>query len=221
MAFLDKNDRVFDVILTEDGIKALSKGNLRYAYFVAFDDQIDYDPVISNSSSLSAESLLDERAKQIEETPLFEAFVIQTPESRKDIVQSLVLSSSLYDAADGYRIIPQFVSDQTGSFSIEIQQQTVEDKNYRTYRGKSTAVNIIGKIEGDVEQSSISDGFEIEVFLSGSDGLVKLERLEDRSGFVRFNDEITIIPDRETGFGGSRKWVENQETLINSIVKNL
>ena len=205
MAFLDKNDRVFDVILTEDGIKALSKGNLRYAYFVAFDDQIDYDPVISNSSSLSAESLLDERAKQIEETPLFEAFVIQTPESRKDIVQSLVLSSSLYDAADGYRIIPQFVSDQTGSFSIEIQQQTVEDKNYRTYRGKSTAVNIIGKIEGDVEQSSISDGFEIEVFLSGSDGLVKLERLEDRSGFVRFNDEITIIPDRETGFGGSRK----------------
>lgn len=199
MAFLDKNDRVYDILLTEDGIRALSRGQLNYSYFVVFDDEIDYDPFLPLSSSYSQEQLVEERNKQIEETLLLESPVIKAKSSRIDNEQSLAPRYNLFDAADGFKIIPKFLANPSGSFSIEVQQQTVDDKKYHYYRGKSTQVSISAKLEGDNEQSSISSGFEIEYFSSGSTGLVPFDAKRDKLQRDLFEDQIIIFSDRESG----------------------
>lgn len=42
MSFLDKKERVLDIILTQHGRKRLAKGEFQPKYFAFSDDEIDY-----------------------------------------------------------------------------------------------------------------------------------------------------------------------------------
>lgn len=54
MGFLDKKERVMDIILTQHGRKKLAKGEFRPKYFAFTDDEVDYQ--VENFSQLSSSS---------------------------------------------------------------------------------------------------------------------------------------------------------------------
>jgi hypothetical protein len=71
--FLDKQDRIIDMVLTGYGKTLLSKGDLRFVYWAPFDDEVDYDPYISQSGSMTAVQLSSSRQDFIESTLVREA----------------------------------------------------------------------------------------------------------------------------------------------------
>lgn len=55
MGFLDPKERVLDIVLTDTGKQLLLKGELRFSYWIPFDDEVDYqsleDPLIVEATS--------------------------------------------------------------------------------------------------------------------------------------------------------------------------
>lgn len=55
MGFLDPKERVLDIVLTDTGKQLLLKGELRFAYWIPFDDEVNYqdlnDPLIVEATS--------------------------------------------------------------------------------------------------------------------------------------------------------------------------
>lgn len=51
MSFLCPKERLVDFILTQHGRKLLTQGKLKVKYWRAFDDEVDYQTVISTTGS--------------------------------------------------------------------------------------------------------------------------------------------------------------------------
>lgn len=45
--FLDAGERVIDLVLTDTGKQLLLNGKLRFAYWIPFDDEVNYQPVVT------------------------------------------------------------------------------------------------------------------------------------------------------------------------------
>lgn len=68
--FLDPKERVLDMILTETGKQLLMKGELRFVYWIPFDDEVDYNPNVVNLDLGHAQQTVEERKRELMETPL-------------------------------------------------------------------------------------------------------------------------------------------------------
>lgn len=59
MSFLDSKERIMDILLTQEGRKRLSQGNLQIKYYRFFDDEVDYQtPFFINSIQIQSTSSL-------------------------------------------------------------------------------------------------------------------------------------------------------------------
>lgn len=68
--FLDPKERVIDMVLTETGKQLLMKGELRFVFWVPFDDEVDYNPPITSVDFGHEQQTLDQRKQELIETPL-------------------------------------------------------------------------------------------------------------------------------------------------------
>lgn len=54
MSFLDPKERIMDIILTQEGRRLLSQGNLQVKYYRFFDDEVDYQIETSSESDIGS-----------------------------------------------------------------------------------------------------------------------------------------------------------------------
>lgn len=194
MGFLDRKNRVLDVVLTEEGRRQLALGELEFAFFSLHDDGIDYDPTISESGSLDEQALTARRIELIESTPCLEATIV--PNDRKlNRSAGGQPSSFLYQAADRYTRLPAPSIVPSASLAIEASQARDGDLYERT---SQTSAVVSLRYVGDIDQAATKE-FTVRVMGSSSDGLEALPKRADLDGRPSFGPFVVVIPDAEVG----------------------
>lgn len=214
MGFLDKNTRVVDIILTDCGRELYSKGELDFVYYAFSDDEVDYDPFISNSGSLSLDELRQEKDKQIEATLVREAIFGYSGGNNSLAKDTTNIQNLLFTIPQGQKIVPEVVlSPNIESGSIESKQQKViervvnrdfngdvisvtseSDKGHRKFKAQKLVIDVT--IDDFFDKSS-RDGFSIKIFESGSSGLVQMNQKRDRRNITSFSNDLQLYKDEE------------------------
>lgn len=185
MGYLDKQSRVIDVILTEQGRKLYATGRLDFAYFGLFDDCIDYDPV-AGSGSFSD----DDREAQIEATPVFEAPFIKDV---RGTIAPLEPTAHAFTAAPGYTVIPTMQGPIDGDSVTLMADQRRDGDTYR--RTGTSLAQIDMEVIGEAERGN--PGFIVRVLSSGSSGLQPLEFRRDLDARRAVDPFIAVAIDSE------------------------
>lgn len=210
--FLDKNIRINDFILTDYGKEKLSKGELRFKYYTFSDDDIDYDPYISNSASLSDSALTSSKEEQIENSLTRESVVGIKGGTNNSSEDHTNIRNILFTMPQGQKILPEFkFTPDVLSGSIEVQQQKIQDKfvnvdennnvinDFGTVdRGFDSFVSSKFLIDCNIENyfdDIVLDGFEIEIFESGSDGLREITHRRDGRNTVSYSGDLKLYGD--------------------------
>jgi len=176
MGFLDKTERVLDIVLTREGRRQLSEGHLDFRYFVLFDDEVDYDPYVANSGSLTEDGFKEARQALTEDTLVFEAIHGRLITEVSDADHTLGPRSPLFDMPQGQTILPKLavVPDVTSSI-MSVTQAVVsshgpKNRPAAALRQKPT----VSTFELDVKNyfdDSLDQGVWVRLFTSGSEGL--------------------------------------------------
>ena len=209
--FLDQNTQVMDVVLTNRGNQLLSQGKLRFVYWSVFDDEVDYDPVIMGSGSLTSTQLSETRQQHIELTPVREATTGYSRGLNFLMLDQTNVSASLFSMPQGSVYIPRM----TGSFgsstgSIQVQQQKlqfltlVRDQNGNVIdqigpydqgydRFDSSVVDIsLGYAPGSFPNTLVPNGFLVKVYSSSSNGYVLVPERVDSQGRTSYNNDLLL-----------------------------
>jgi len=208
--FLDKNDRVVDMVLTGYGKSLLSKNGLRFVSWVPMDDEVDYNPFLSNSGSLTVLQLSSSISEQIEYCPVREATTGYKTLNRT-LVDTTNGNDTIFTIAQGQKIVPLI---RTGSLPVSLlittdQRKVVDLLDKKDYSGKT--VELLGPVDRgfqrlktskkDLEVSFVNgsypqehkvSGFFVRVFSSGSDGYIEIDPKLDEKGNVTYNGELQV-----------------------------
>lgn len=214
--FIDKNTRILDMVLTNYGKKLLSDGNLNFCYWTAFDDEIDYDPFISTSSSLSEEELLEAVYTSIETTPIREA--TSGYRSGNKIGEDRTnLNNPMFTVPQGQEILPRSVFPDDSTREVETLQRRIikvfsapktgpnniphlepVDIGIERFIGNKSGVTLELAYENDSFPTDFQpEGFHITVLKSGSSGYTEVSPRYDLKNDLTFGNEIRILPDSE------------------------
>lgn len=185
MGYLDKQNRVVDVTLTEKGKKLFASGELDFAYFGLFDDCIDYDPYDPNEITDETRELI------IESTPVLEAPSI--PDVR-GTTAALEPTDHIFTAAAGYVQLPKMIAPIDGTSLDLYSDQRNEGGSYR--RTGTSLAQIDLDVIGDTEPGD--PGFIIRVLSSGSNGLSKTTFKRDLAARRAIDPFIAVAIDDET-----------------------
>jgi len=207
--FLDKNDRIVDMVLTGEGKRLLSLGQLGFVYWRAFDDEVDYSPFVSQSGSMTDEQFLAAVEEQIESTPVREA---TTGYRQHNLLgeDKTNVQNPLFTMPHGQVVLPRAdFGDATGSIGISVKQQKIVS----VYESKDQSGNIIqssGPVDSGCRRfdTSVSgrefrlsgfsqdyrpDGFFVRVLESGSHGYSDVPaRLAEDNG-ICFGADLELI----------------------------
>ena len=140
MGFLDKNEDVIDMVLTGVGQKLLSQGKLRFVYWMPFDDEVDYDPYVAASGSMSVAEVTSSKVLQTEN-----GLVREAVSGYKDInpfhLDRTNVNRPLFSIPQGQTTIPKIVKvHRTGSATIDLKLQKVVDwYSKKDHRGDKVA----------------------------------------------------------------------------------
>jgi hypothetical protein len=205
--FLDKNNRVVDLILTGLGKSQLSLGKLNFMYWAPFDDEIDYTPYISQSGTMDSATLSSSISDQIENSLITEAVTGYRPLDHRG--QDLTnVRKPIFTMPHGQTRLPTMVLvsssgsdlsltvDQSKLFDLLIkrdlmgnvsQQLGPFDRGY--VRSDSSAESITLSHDG-FPPDHRSDGFLIKVLTSGSDGFSDSSSNRDLSNQISFDEDL-------------------------------
>src|SRR5580704_7370511 len=119
--FLDKQTRIIDMVLTAAGRNLLSRGKLNFTYWMSFDDEIDYQPFISQSGTMTALQFSSSLYDEIESTPIREA-VAGYQITNMIMGDTTNVIRPLYTMPQGQATIPRMTSSggPTGSVGIQV-----------------------------------------------------------------------------------------------------
>lgn len=213
MGFLDKQDRVIDMVLTDEGKRLLSLGELEFSYYAFFDDEVDYSPYIPNSSSLSSADLSASIVREIEATPVREAtvgsnfshalsgrdctnvnrpiFTMPHGQGFLPRVELVLPSSGTVEVSQRQREVVYIKRDDTGK---PIQQIGPASKGYERFHAGVATIDV--RLKDFFEHS---DGFLLRVFSSGSDsGLKEIFSKRDFRNDRSYSLETKIFVDDES-----------------------
>lgn len=210
MGFLSKETDVIDMVLTGLGQNLLSQGKLRFVYWMAFDDEIDYDPYVANSGSLSVVEVTASKTTQIENGPVREA-VTGYKNSNPIHLDRINVNLPLFTVPQGQTTLPKIIKvHRTGSLSLNLKMQKVIDK----YSKKNNNGNKIveesvdrGWHHSEATQQSFEyrytpnsfppehqlEGIKIRVFSSGSGGLIEINPKHDLNDDVAFKSDLKLV----------------------------
>lgn len=207
--FLDKTDRVVDMILTGEGKSLLSSGDLRFVYYAFFDDEIDYDPFFHASSSLSSEQMSASLQESIECTPIREAILGQMVGSR-DIRNTTNGTSVLFTMPQGKTVLPRIqITPSTTSGTLEVSQRKLQDL-YVKRDGSGLVIDQMGPYDQGYERFSTAvlnfqptvqdffdedhqEGFLVRAYFSGSEGLVETKEKRDLSYDLSYFNNLKLV----------------------------
>jgi len=210
--FLDKKSRVVDMVLTDYGKELYSKGTLRFKYYAFSDDEVDYDPWISESGSLSNVELTSSKIDHIEDTLVREAVFgrqfDEAPVSRDQTnIQRL-----MYTMPQGQKILPKLkLSPDVISGSVSSVQQKIErvsvtrdqygnivDRSEPQSLGyekfKASRLTFDFKVE-DFFDESRTKGVLIRIFSSGSDGFTEIRNKKDLENILSYSNDLRVLTD--------------------------
>ncbi len=210
--FLDKRERVIDMILTDHGRDLLSRGKLEFAYYSFFDDEVDYQPCISTSGSMSSAELSASVLQQIEATLVREATTGYRSGDMR-MRDTTNVHDMLFTVPQGQTIVPEMelvpdvLSGSVGAKQRKVTEVTVKRDNHGRIREKIGEVDLgFEKFEAssfvielgltDMQQS---DGYLVETFLSGTEGLRRLESKRDADGVLSYLPDVRVHIDEGQG----------------------
>jgi len=198
--FLDKKTRVWDAVLTGHGRTLLSQGRLDFAYWGAFDDEVDYVPYVHASASLSSEEYHQTLRGLIEGTPVMEAVPGRRVPDHSGS-ERIGMTSVLFDVPPGVRRLP-VARFHSGSVLLSGSQNAVTIQGRRSKDG-SANVQTLGyeQVDGDEEtlefflEGDLGDspeGFHFRFFLSGSSGLREVFAKRDDANDLSFGLGLVV-----------------------------
>lgn len=224
MGLLDKNQDVIDFILTEEGKRLRSTGELRFAYYAFFDDEMDYNPVISNSGSLTAMQFTSSQIQQMEESIIKEAV-----SGYKDFnilgLDHTNVFRPLFTIPQGQNIVPKVVSvHKTGSIELKINQKAILDVFTKTDEFGNVLEQVGPVVRGytrfNVEdftfeyqytpnsypQEVALEGIRLQTFLSSSNGYIEVDPRHDLNDNVSFRNDLILNPVKNDVIKPKRKY---------------
>ena len=198
MGFLDPKERVQDVVLTQEGRRQLAAGILEFRYFSVHDDEMDYGPLVYASASFDDDGLQQYLRDVIEDTPIMEAAVGKPALQVRDIDNSVVPRSYLFDARDASGIVPTLsIVPAVTSSLIRVDQASIIDEARQVNTG------VVRRAEGSLDVSptlvgfSPGQGFSVTLLMSGSDGLEEITPSYDSLGRRSYGLHLHISVDEE------------------------
>jgi len=212
--FLDKNTRVIDMVLTDYGKELYSKGELQFSFYAFSDDEVDYNPWISNSGSLTSVALTASIQEQVEATLVREA-VFGKPRNMCPVAKDQTnIKELLFTIPQGQKTLPRItISPDSLSGSIHsIQQKIQRSVVHRDSEGST--INKAENIDLGFKTSNASkyvidfdlkeflnkesnEGFLIRLFSSGSGGLVELTHKRDLDDVLSYSNDVRLFLDED------------------------
>jgi hypothetical protein len=209
--FLDKNTRVVDMVLTLEGKQLLSRGELQFVYFALFDDEIDYDPYISQSGSMSAQQLSGTKADLIENQPVREAvsgYRMGMNMSGSDFTN---VYRPLFTMRQGSQYLPRLTASDAphGPVTLEVKQQKHQviytktdqhgnvvqqqgpiDMGYDRYDPEDIRFNMELLPLDVAPDKQHQEGILVRVFKTGSEGIIEVKDRRDANNDMSFNNDL-------------------------------
>lgn len=214
--FLDRNTRIIDMVLTNYGKSLLSKGELNFCYWTPFDDEVDYDPYIATSGSMTEDQLSDALHQSIETAPVREATTgyRQFNVSGSDFTN---VHRPMFTAPQGQVVLPRAVISSSGDTNLVTYQRRVT----RIYQGRDKNgkyVNSLEPINLGIERFDSKgftldlfykkdsfpadfqpEGFHVVVLRSGSSGWTEVEPRRDMSNDISYMNDVRIFTGMKGG----------------------
>jgi len=143
--FLDPEQRVIDMVLTDTGKQLLMKGQLRFVYWIPYDDEVDYNPptYVEPGSTMS----LPEISQIMTETPLVREATLGYRGLNFVAMDTTNVHRPMYSVPPGVGVaghpfpLPQMSVDQA-ALAISMSQQPLKV----TYIKKDSGGQIIQQI---------------------------------------------------------------------------
>jgi hypothetical protein len=210
MGFLDKKDRVIDMVLTDEGKRQLSAGELELSFYAFFDDGVDYDPWVAESGSLDADALLARKRQLIEDTLSLEAtpglsyrrlqndletietnYPLHTMPQNKDVLQRISYNPDTLSGS--IRVVERRVQELR---VVRDQSNNIVESSGPYDRGFEVLESGVFRLEADVlEGLPSSQGFKVSILRSGSDGLDVVEPKLDFDEVLSYGADLKLFID--------------------------
>lgn len=226
--FIDRNTRIVDMVLTNYGKRKLSNGDLRFCYWIPYDDEIDYDPYVSqnfsgtftlsgskpglsgftiiSSGTLTSEQLSASIDSLIESTPIREATTGYRNFNRSGSDFTNV-HRPMFTMSQGQNILPRANFPITGSREVQAFQRGVykrydsfdEQKMLGIERFNSSKFELDFSYKKDAFKDKTSlEGFFIQIFSNESSGWYRLLPRRDSNNNITYNNDINMFVDGES-----------------------
>jgi hypothetical protein len=210
--FLDKRERVVDMVLTSRGKLLLSQGNLNFVYWVVFDDEIDYTPFLYGTDQLSEPDLSALVLSQVESALVREATTGYREFDRSGSDHSNVFRP-LFTMPQGQQVLPRMrviEGDPESSTALSTKQTKVSEVQLLV-DAAGNSVQSLGPFDrgydhSEPEASSFElgysqdgyppehrfEGFLVRVYDSGSEGFREIGQRHDLQNDSCYNDDMKI-----------------------------
>jgi hypothetical protein len=209
--FLDSKERIIDLVLTGVGRSLLSQGKLKFAYWIPYDDEIDYDPYVNTSASLTSAELETAKHNLTEDPLIVEAatgYALNNQQNRDKVN----VNRPLYTLPRSSHVLPtMMIAGIDGGIDIEMEQKAYIRKYF--YQGatgqsieipgsgqvsdvdrkNSTEANVEMSYSGSFGEGYTSDGFLITVYSSSSQGFVEISHKRDSQGSIAYKNDLKIV----------------------------
>jgi hypothetical protein len=217
--FLDSKERIIDMVLTSIGKSLLLKGDLRFRYWIPFDDEVDYDPPNVTTrenqteqerklelieSPMTREATLGYRGLNFREedtTNVYRPMFTAPPGVGHSYpVPRMVVSSGAVDiSVDQWKVSKLY--QQCSPSGDEILKSIAVDVGFQ--RKSSAEANIdAGYPEESFPEGTAAQGFLVTVYLSSSikadelgqviGGYQEVLHNRDAAGDITFRNDIKL-----------------------------
>jgi len=218
--FLDPKERVIDMVLTDVGKSLLLKGDLHFVYWIPFDDEVDYNPIIHESASLDARDLQMSSTMKTEDPLIREATMGYRGLAYTEVDTTNVYRP-MYSAPPGvgqtYPLLE--VAINTGSMQVNMTQQK-SSKLYVQYDDKGqTIIRTIGPGDEAFQRRAISENKLEATYPSDKNELPHDIKLE---GFLITMYHSSTIKKNEFGqdVGGYEEILQNRDSKDQIVYRN-
>jgi hypothetical protein len=150
--FLDPEQRVIDMVLTETGKQSLKAGKLRFVYWIPFDDEVDYNP----PATPRPEQTLAQRQQELTETPLVREATMGYAGTNLKAEDTINVHRPMFTVPpsvghSGSKFpLPQ-MAVSTGSLSVSMSQQPLETLYIKT-NSAGVTVQQVGPLPAGIQR---------------------------------------------------------------------
>lgn len=211
--FLDPKEQVIDMVLTDVGKSLLMKGDLFFAYWIPFDDEVDYFPQTEPRVSQT----LEERAYELMETPLTREATLGYKGLNFAAKDTTNVIRPMFTAPPGVGHsfpIPR-MGLNTGSLTATVQQKKITKIYTQEQSGEVPATSTIvdgGFMRFGASEAQLNAGFAQGVYPDGT-------QLEGFLVTVYHSQSIATDPQGEIT-GGYEEILNNFDSAGNIVYRN-